>query len=321
MKQVIFILLILIGQHTFAQTIVELDFPKLSKRDTVLIYSFAGSRVDSFSVALDAKGKAQVAFPKEGYRGMAYLYIPEKGGGEMLIAEKRLHITCLYEQFNAGMLHFPGSTENEFLRWIFGRRAFLLQQKEWLKAGEVYGNGNEKDNEKFADLFKGLSQENEKALKQLDDTVAGASLYAARFMELTLFMQRLYNTVRTPADTAGQRALQNEMEQKLDMDALYTSGNLWNDVQEYYPGLFVGGNTDSVQTAYAASISRTMMRLKEPVLTAFLSLAVAVCEHTNRSLAEQLMLRDFMLMYPNLPVSDPKIKRMLGSYSLNKDAK
>jgi len=27
MKQIIFTLLILIGQHTFAQTIVELDFP------------------------------------------------------------------------------------------------------------------------------------------------------------------------------------------------------------------------------------------------------------------------------------------------------
>jgi len=56
MKQIIFTLLILFGQHTFAQTIVELDFPKLSSRDTAWIYSFAGSRVDSFSVVLNAKG-------------------------------------------------------------------------------------------------------------------------------------------------------------------------------------------------------------------------------------------------------------------------
>ena len=331
MKQKILMLLILLGQQSVAQTIVELDFPKLSKRDTARIYSFAGSRVDSFSVALDAKGKAQAVFPKEGYRGMAYLYIPEKGGGEMIIAEKRLRITCPDEQFNAGMLQFPESAENEFLRWIFQRRAFLLGQQEWLKSGEIYGNRDEKDNEQFADLFEALRQENESALKQWDDTVVGARLiaplqtaprpYAARFMELTLFMQRLYNTVRTPADTAGQRALQNEMEQKLDIDALYTSGNLWNDVHEYYPGLFVGANSDSVQAAYAASIGRTMRRLEEPVRTAFLSSAVAVSERTNRPMAKQILLRDFLMTYPNLLISDPKLKQMLGAYALNKGDK
>jgi len=67
MKQIIFILLFLIGQHVVAQTVIELDFPKLSSQDTARIYFFAGSRIDSFSVALNAKGKAQAVFPKEGY--------------------------------------------------------------------------------------------------------------------------------------------------------------------------------------------------------------------------------------------------------------
>jgi peroxiredoxin len=295
------------AQGVAAQTTIELNFPKLSG-DTAWIYSFAGSRVDSFSVVLNKQGKAKVAFPKKDYRGMAYFYIPEKGGGEFVIAEPKVQIICPNEQFNGGMLQFPQSAENTFLRYIFQRRDYLLGQQEWLKAGEMYV---EQD-------FKDLKEINAKSLLALDDSVRVSPLYAARLMELTQFMQRLYGSVRTPADTAGQHAIWHEIEQKLDINALYTSGNLWTDVHTYYPGVFVGFNLDSVQAVYAASVGKTMSRLKEPVLTAFLSSAVSICERSNRPVAEQILLRDFLMAYPNLPISDPKIKRMFDSYSLNK---
>ena len=318
MKQKILTILLLFFAISglFSQTI-ELDFPKLSG-DIAWIYSFSGSRVDSFNVTLDKTGKASVVFPQKNYRGMAYFYIPQKGGGEFILAENRVRITCPDEQFNGSMLQFPQSNENAFLHRIFQRRRYLVGQQEWLKAGEIYTNN--KQDKKFSTSLNTLLQENEKALKQLDDSIKTSSLYSARFIELMLFMQRLYGAVQK-LDTAQQKILKNEMQYKLNIDALYHSGNLWTDVHTYYPGLFVGANSDSVQEAYAVSIGKTMMRLQEPVLTAFLSTAVSVCERTNRQRAGEVLLRDFLMTYPTLPISDPKVKRMLGAYSLNKGSK
>jgi peroxiredoxin len=301
------------AQVSFAQTL-NLDFPKLSG-DTAWIYSFAGSSVDSFNVTLSDKGKAGIDFPQKGYRGMAYLYIPQKGGGEFIIAEPVLRITCPDEQFNGDMLEFPQSVENAYLRRIFQRHTYLLSQQEWLNAGEMYVEN--KEDKVFSTSLNTLLKENEKAIRQLDDSVRTSPLYAARFIELALFMQRLYGSVLKPADIAQQEALQNEVQDKLDINALYTSGNLWTDVHTYYPGVFVGANGDSVQTAYAASIGKTMMRLQEPVLTAFLSTALTTCERTNRQKSGEMLLHNFLMTYPTLLVTDPKLKRMLGAYSIN----
>ena len=311
-RKITTVFLFVIALQGFSRTI-ELDFPKLNERDTARIYYFSGSRVDSLYVTLNSKGKAIVAFPQKDYRGFAYLFIPQKGGGEMLIAENRLRVTCPEEEFNAGMLQFPQSAENTFINRTFQRRSYLLAQQEWLKDGEKFNN-----NKAFLATLQSLQNNNEKELEQLDDSIKTSPLYAARFMELTMFMQQLYATVQNPFDTAQQQILKNQMQYTLDINALYHSGNLWADVHTYYPGLFADANGDFNQQAYAISVGITMMRLQEPVLTAFLSTALTTCERNNWQQAQEVMLRDFLMTYPTLLVSDPKLKRMLGAYGLNK---
>ena len=302
----------------FPQT-VELDFPKLGG-DTAWVYFFTGSRMDSLAApspqpppAPPKEGNAsaqgsvwEVVGLPQGYRGLAYLYIPGRGVGEFILAEERVRISCAEERFNAMMLAFPGSEENDFMRWSFQWQNFLASQKAEMDKGEAsYGLE--------------MAKLNEKATHYLNDLIAASSLYAARLMEWMGFMQRMYAAVQA-ADTAQQRILKNEMEHTLDIGALYHAGNLWIDIHSWYPGLFIGADGKPVEEDYAASVGRTLRRLEEPVLTAFLSEALVVCERQNLQKAQELMLTDFIMTYPTLPVGDPKVQRMLGALSLNKGA-
>ena len=262
------------------------------------------------------EGLGVVTIP-QGYRGFAYLYVPEKGGGEFILAEENVRIRCEEEQFHGGMLEFPNSDENTFLRWSFQQRNNLMQRQEWLQTGEMFMNEEEDSN--FDALYNKMVEDNSEALQRLDSVVKNSTLYAARFMELVQYMQRLYDAVQS-LDSAQQRMLKEEMEKTLDINALYHSGNLWTDVHSYYPGLFYGADSDSAQTAYAHSILAAMRRLEEPVLTAFLSTALIACERTDRQKAQEVMLTGFIMEYPTLPISDDKVKRMLGALSLNKGA-
>ena len=316
---------------------ITLDFPKLSGNE-VWLYTFSGNKVDSLSVVLDVKGKATVVLLQKEYRGFMYLMIHEKGSGEFIMAEKSLKITCPEEQFHTGMLKFPESAENEFLYEIFQQKAYLLERQEWLQKGEYFLEQKSRRAEKqnnndyikplfsmahlvadFDFLYDKMLMVNEQDFKQLEDAVKNSSLYAARFFELISYMQRLYNAVQTLDNEQIQRVIE-EMQYKTDIPALYHAGTLWSDVHEFYPGLFYGSNSDSVQEAYANSILTTMQRLEEPVLTAFLSSALTVCERTNRPKAQEILFTQFIMRYPTLPVSDTKVQRMLGALSLNKGA-
>jgi hypothetical protein len=322
MNKKILILFALVAalQCTFAQQTIELDFPKLSER-TAWLYYFSGSRVDSFSVKLDSNGKAVVEtdnYPSlqgKDYRGMGYLYIPEAGGGEFILAEPRLHISCQEDGFNAQMLDFGQSVENAFLQKIFTRRASLLGRQEWLQNG-FYFPVYEED-KIFSETLSTMIEDNENALKAFDESIAASPLYAARFMELTLFMQRLYAAVQKP-DAETQRKLRNEFQYKLDIAALYHSGNLWTDVHTYYGGLFISGSNEENNAAYAASVDKTMMRLQEPVKTAFLSSTIAACERNNRLQAAETIIKDFVQNYPDLSPDDSNLQRLLNIYRVGK---
>jgi len=300
-------------QGTIAQQTIKLSFPKLSDRPAWLYY-FAGSSVDSLSVQLDDKGEATVTFPRENYRGIGYLFIPEAGGGEFILAEPRLSISCPDDGFNAQTLDFGPSAENAFLKKTFTRRASLLGRQDWLQNG-LYFPMDEED-KTFSENLSAMIRDNEHALKALDESITASPLYAARFMELILFMERLYAAVQKP-DAETQSKLQNEFQNKLDIAALYTAGNLWTDVHTYYGGLFVSGTDEENSAAYAASVEKTMRRLREPVRTAFLSSTIAACERNNRSQATEKIIRDFVYNYPDFSPTDANLQRLLNLYRVS----
>jgi peroxiredoxin len=303
--------------------------------------------VDSVWVQLDKTGKAVYTMPlyyteshredTENHRGaftsppsggrggagacgVSYLLIPGKGGGEFILAEEQLRITCAEAQFHGGMLEFPQSEENAFMQRSFRQRNYLAQQREWLQMGEYFKSSEEKENAEFVALYNKMVEENNRATQQLDDVLKTSPLYSARFLELIRYMQQLYNALQN-MDAVQQKILITEMETTLDINALYHSGNLWTDLHQYYSALFIdAGSGDPGEESYAASISLTMQRLQEPVLTAFLSSALMTCERTGRQKAQDAILTDFITRYPTMPITDSKVKRMLGALSLNKGA-
>lgn len=301
----------------FSQTI-NLIFPKLTGNEA-WIYTFTGSKVDSAQVMLDAQGKVSYTLPHKNYRGIAYLYIPQKGGGEFIVAEPQLAVTSNEERFNSNSLIFPHSAENEFFRYIFERRNFLSGKQEWLIAGSVFVD---KSNSLFESLQE-LKNENEQALKQFTDSVQNSKLYAAQYSQLVLFMQKLYENVQKPdASTGSATELKNEMEQMLSIEALYHAGNLWTNVHNYYPGLFaVNFEPNAAQNAYAQSIITTMKRLQEPVLSEFLLSAITACERSNQQIAIDKLLDYVLEKHPKTIAENPKIKQFLQSHTLKQGSK
>jgi peroxiredoxin len=311
----------------FSQTI-SLDFPKAAGKEAWL-YTFTGSRVDSLSVMLDANGKSHIPHlttheprttthdPRttSPYRGIAYLHIPGVGTSEFILAEEHLDIFCSEEKFKAGTLQFKQSPENDFMLATFNRRTLLSQQQEWLQAGEYFiANGA---NANFVSLYEKMLVENKNDMQQLEQEITASPLYAARFLELISFMQRLYAATQS-LDAAHQQAVRNEMENSLDLDALYHAGNLWVDTHTYYSGAFADSGDHIDQLLYALSIGATMRRLQEPVFTAFFSSALSACERYGYQQAQEVMLNNFIVTYPEYNVTDAKIKTLLDGLKATK---
>ncbi len=201
-RKIFFITLIAtIMQGVCAQRNIELDFPLLGGR-TAWLYYFSGSKIDSLSVTLNDKGKAEIAFPHKDYKGLGYLYIAEAGGGEFLLAEPYLRISCNEKNFNAQTLDIGESIENTFLQKTFARRSSLLDRQDWLQEG-LYFELDKKEDSAFSENLMSLMNENGSALRKIDEDIASSKLYAARFMELTSFMQRLYDAVQKPNAVVG----------------------------------------------------------------------------------------------------------------------
>ncbi|MDR1762057.1 MAG: TlpA family protein disulfide reductase [Bacteroidales bacterium] len=313
-KLLVIALCICIAIQGFSQ-IINLDFPKLSGNEA-WIYTFTGNHVDSTQVILDKNGKAIYTLPHNNYKGIAYVYVPQKGGGELIIAEKQVAIHCADERFNANSLVFPQSEENMFLRYIFERKNFLTQKQEWLKAGSLFIEAKSP----FAATLHTLQNENTLAIKQFNDSVKQSTLYAAQYSQLTDFMQKLYATVQKPDRTQFEE-LKNEMERTLPIEALYHAGNLWINVHNYYPGLFVTNVTQDAQEAYAQSIIVTMQRLQEPVFTKFFLSAINACERSNLQIAIDKLSTYMIENHPARVEGDFQLRRLQQANNVKQGSK
>ncbi len=308
-------LLVFFFAQGFSQSI-NLIFPKLSGSEA-WIYTFTGSKVDSVNVVLDKNGKASYTLPQKNYRGIVYLYIPQKGGSEFIVAEPQLTVTAGEERFTPKSLIFPHSVENEYFRYIFERRNYLSSRQEWLIAGSVFVEKNTP----FFDNLQDLKTENELALAQLSDSVRNSKLYAARYSELVLLMQKLYENIQNP-EMEQLQDLKNEMEQMLSIETLYHAGNLWTNILNYYPGLFmVNFDNEMAQETYAQSIITTAKRLQEPVLTDFILSSITACERSNLQTAIDKLVEYMVGNHPQSITVSPMLQRMIQSNTIKQGTK
>jgi hypothetical protein len=308
-KLFLFALLALVCTTSQARRQITFDFPQSGGASGQLYY-FSGSRVDSVAVELDGRGSGVLLFPQGDYRGMVYFYLPGAGGAECIVAEEELHLSSREKNFDTRSLAFGRSEENRSIASFFDRRSLLLERRSWLEAGLAM-EANRRDSHSLQLLEKQL-KDNEREWQSFRDSLLASPLYAARFVLLSEFMGELYDGLQS-ADTSRLSELREAFESRLDLETLYSSGQLWNEILRCYPHVLDLEGSLPPQTA-ALSVRRTLRRLSPPVQTAFLLSAVEECDRVNRTDASRLIVRDFALDYPEVDVTAGPLSPLLGLF-------
>ncbi|WP_163309972.1 thioredoxin family protein [Dysgonomonas sp. 521] len=295
----------LAGICSLAAQQVQLQSPPLANKDARLYY-FSGAKVDSLLSVVDASGKATFNIPLTDYRGMAALVVPGAGGVELVVAEAVVSVRCDASELNTETVSFSGSKENSFLKYIFTNQSRYVQQQAWLQAGnQLFDAGSP--------VLSAIQPEQAKveaAMQALDKEINSSSLYSAKYYRLVDFMNRLFDTEQK-RDSERAAFIRKEMEETLDIASLYTSGQLWGSVLNFYISLFNHTAGEDKQQQYAASIQRTLQRLPAPYYEAFLAGCITETERFGWREAQDGILA---AVHPRFAPSIGNLQRALGAY-------
>jgi hypothetical protein len=284
---------------------VQLQSQPLANKGAKLYY-FSGAKVDSLLSVTDASGKVSFNIPSGDYRGMAALVVPGAGGVELVVAEPLVTVQCVVSELNTETVSFPQSKENNFLKHIFTSQSRYMQQQAWLQGGnELF----DKDSSMLPMLSAGL-QKAETSMKELDKEISSSKLYAAKYYRLADFMNRLFDTEQK-RDSEKAKLIRREMEETLDIASLYTSGQLWGSVLNFYTSLFNHTAVGNKQQEYAVSVQRTLQRLPAPYYEAFLAGIVIETERFGWREAQDSIL---LGLHPQFVPSITSLQRALGAY-------
>jgi hypothetical protein len=287
---------------------VQLQSPSLANKEAKLYY-FSGAKVDSLLSVVDNAGKVAFTIPSGDYRGMAALVIPGAGGIELVVAEPVVVVECSDSQLNTETATFPQSEENSFLKHIFTSQSRYMQQQAWLQAGEqLFDAGSP-----VLPAIRPELQKVEVSMQALEKEISSSPLYAAKYYRLAGFMNRLFDTEQK-RDAQGATLIRKEMEETLDIASLYTSGQLWGSVLNFYISLFNHTAGDNKQQQYAESVQRTLQRLPAPYYEAFLAGCITETERFGWRQAQDSILSK---LHPQFTSSYTNLQRALGAYRAN----
>lgn len=284
---------------------LQLHSPNLAGKDAKLYY-FKGAKVDSLLSIVDASGKLSFNIPEKDYRGMAALLVSDAGGVEIVLAEAIVDIECTDNQLNTETVSFPTSEENNFLKHIFTTQSRYMQQQAWLQAGSELFEPN-------SSFLKQLQPELDKvnaSMQALDKEISSSKLYAARYYRLADFMNRLFESEQK-RDSERAKLIRQEMEETLDIASLYSSGQLWSSVFNFYISLFNHTAGADKQQQYAASVQRTLQRLPAPYYEAFLAGCITETERFGWREAQDKILS---AVHPQFAPSIGNLQRAIGAY-------
>jgi len=298
----------LAGISYIAAQKVELSAPSLSGKEGKLCY-FTGAKVDSLVTTLDKSGKAVFSIPVGNYRGMATLFVSGAGGVELVVAEPSILVECNAPTLNIETATFPHSTENRFIKHIFTSQSRYLQQQAWLRAGnELLDAGSPVLSAIQVELKKV-----EDSMIALDEEISASKLYAADYFRLSEYMNRLFNAEQKE-DSEKALFIRKEMEESLNIASLYTSGQLWKSVLNFYASLFNHTAGTDKQQQYAESVFRTAQRLSAPFFEAYISSCVVETERFGWNQAQDDILSKLLISYPDFTASLPFLQRAIGAY-------
>lgn len=303
MKYLIRILLFSLCVNFLHAQTIHLDFPELPEK-TVRFFYFKGNRIDSLITMLDTQGQAEIK--SLSHRGMTQMFIQSAGGIEFIIGEPSLKIVCNSEMISKESITFPGSKENDFLYTVLAQKSQLRNKNGWLQAGKQFYSGDKV----LPDI---LDREIEKVRQEtlsIDHMISSSSLYAAGFIQWIDFMNRLFE-IRQQPDSEKTKEIIREMETTADLNILFTSGQLWKNVMNFYINIFNRTNSSNDQENYAASINKIINRLDPEMKEKFLSGVIFECESYGWAKAEEIIFQHITSNYPDISFKDENLQRML----------
>ncbi len=309
MKRILFSVFCVICALQIPAQNIRIDFLKLPGV-TAKLYYFQGNTIDSLAIVLDKTGRGTLKLntPKS-VKGIAQLHIPDGGGIEFIIGEPQLQIVCSETLVNKETTSFPGSKENAFLYNSFTRKSQLLEKQGWLQAGTQFYQADSN----MQPLLDNEIGKVKASIQQLNDSVSQSSLYAARFLEWADFMNRLYEAEQQQSPEKA-RIIRNELETKSDLTSLYTSGQLWGNVHNYYISMFNRLDTPEKQEEYAGSINKIAERLTGMLQVAFFESSIHETERFGWSKAQESIAQNIANRYPDMEFKNSNLQRLVGLF-------
>jgi hypothetical protein len=306
-KKILLFLCLFIGVCVTAQT-VRFNCKMLPDK-VAKLYWHEGGRVDSLSAVLDNGGNTVFHLPDTARKIVAFISV-NGGGIEFIAGEPDITVVCQGTNITNDSVTFIGSPENTFLCRSFGDNKVQLRKLSWVEAGlQQYDSGTE--------LHKWLNVEKNSLmnkLKQIEDERLSSPLFSARFLQLNAFLERLF-VAESRQDTALAVAVQKEMEQTLDFASLYTCGNLWNNIPNYYISLFNRINKWDKRKYFAASACKILDRLQEPYYSALLVSFIKETERFGWMGAGETIVKHALATRPSIKNSSDlssDVKRILS---------
>ena len=301
-------ILFLVSMHVSAQ-VIRLDAPLLAGKQANLYY-FQGARVDSIITTIDASGKADFTIEYKNYKGMAALVIPDAGGIEMVVAEPNILVECNSPALNNETAVFPKSEENNFLKYIFTTQTRYLQQQAWLRAGSQLFD---EDSQILSAVQPGLKKV-EDSIAALNSEIDASKFYAAGYFRLSEYLNRLFEAEQR-RDVEASLPIRREMEETLDITALYTSGQLWESILNFYLSIFNQTLNDGVkQTEYAESVLKTSRRLGAPYFEAYIAGCITETERFGWMDARDSILAHVIEKNPGFKTNILSLQHSLNSF-------
>jgi hypothetical protein len=287
---------------------IELSFPALQGK-AVNIYYYKGSRPDTLMFSLDKHGSGKTRLP-DGYKGFIQVDVSDSGiikciGGEPLLKIESSKATIDKEQVN-----FPDSPENSFLYRIFKEKSLNINRSSWLQFGKQLYDPQ-------SDIYQLLEKENkinEERTSSIAKEIEKSDLYASKLIGFMDYINELGAAIDTQ-DTLSLPKLKKYFHTEMDWQVLYTSGEFWRLVNEYYTGLFEQfplGKKEK-ESRYVEDISPLFGQLQEPVRSAFLEITYETCERLGWDTAKSQILSYIFENNIEIDAQNANLRRIMSA--------
>jgi hypothetical protein len=286
---------------------VECAFPSLPDERLSICY-YSGSHTDTIWLTLDKQGAGLARLP-DGYKGFIQVVIPGKSAFECIGGEPLLRIESPSARPDRDNVRFPASPENDFLYRLFDEKSLYMNRASWIAFGmQLY--------EPSSELYKRLEQEiagNDRQLAAITQEIKAGKLYAARLLQLMDHLNELDEALNRPGNPSPDEIKAHL--HTLDWEALYTSGEFWTLIHQYYAELFdkLPLSPKERQSHYVEAISPLFASLKEPLRSAFLETSYELCESAGWDDAKDLILSYISQNGLRIDARNENLRRLLSA--------